>query len=61
MDVTSVAAMAVSMKQMESNQQLQTSVLKMAMEVEVNFMNEMTQAIDASEVNGVGGLVDILA
>ena len=61
MDVTSVAAMAVSMKQMENNQQLQTSVLKMAMEVEVNFMNEMTQAIDASEVNGVGGLVDILA
>lgn len=57
----SIAAMAVNMNQMRATERLDTAVMKMAMEDQTAMMEDMLEAIDVSDMTGIGGIIDILA
>ncbi|MDD3114998.1 MAG: YjfB family protein [Anaerovibrio sp.] len=61
MDYMSIAAMSVSMHQQQTDMQVGTSVMKMAMETSETAMSTMLDAIDTSGMTGVGGNLDVLA
>lgn len=57
----SIAAMAVNMNQMQVAERLDMSVMKMAMEDQAMMMEDMLEAIDVSDMTGIGGIIDIMA
>ncbi len=64
MDYMSIAALSVDMANQKAATQLDTAVLKMAMDTQTTAMEGMIEAmdtIDVSAMTGIGGLVDILA
>ncbi len=64
MDYMSIAALSVDMANQKAATQLDTAVLRMAMDTQTTAMEGMIEAmdtIDVSAMTGIGGLVDILA
>lgn len=57
----SIALMSVNMHRQQADMQLDTAVLKMAMETSETTMTEMLESIDVSSLTGVGANLDILA
>lgn len=59
-----IAMMSVGMHQYEVSQKLEMGSLKMAMDMQTDFMNDMTElmdSIDVSGMTGIGANIDILA
>lgn len=59
-----IAMLSVGMHQQEVSQKMEIGALKMAMEAETSFMNDMTElmdSIDVSAMTGIGANIDILA
>ena len=61
MDPMSIAAMSVEMHAYQSNLQMDTAVMKMAMDAKTTQMTELLDAVDVSSMTGVGMNLDIMA
>ena len=61
MDPMSIAAMSVKMHAYQSNLQMDTAVMKMAMDAQTTQMTELLDAVDVSSMTGVGMNLDIMA
>lgn len=61
MDPMSIAAMSVEMHAYQANLQMDTAVMKMAMDAETTQMTELLDAVDVSSMTGVGMNLDIMA
>lgn len=61
MDFMNIAAMSVGMHQQQLDIQVDTSVMKMAMETSETAVTDMLESIDVSSLTGVGANLDILA
>lgn len=61
MDPMSIAAMSVEMHAYQNNLQMDTAVMKMAMDAQTTQMTELLDAVDVSSMTGVGMNLDIMA
>lgn len=64
MDIMSIAALSVDMHQQQDAMQLDTAVMKMAMDTQTEMMDDMLDAMGAADVaamTGVGQNIDIMA
>ena len=61
MDPMSIAAISVEMHAYQSNLQMDTAVMKMAMDAQTTQMTELLDAVDVSSMTGVGMNLDIMA
>ena len=53
--------MSVEMHAYQSNLQMDTAVMKMAMDAQTTQMTELLDAVDVSSMTGVGMNLDIMA
>ncbi|WP_297966799.1 YjfB family protein, partial [uncultured Anaerovibrio sp.] len=64
MDIMSIAALSVDMHQQQDAMQLDTAVMKMAMDTQTEMMDDMLDAMGAADVaamTGIGQNIDIMA
>ena len=57
----SIAAMSVERHAYQANLQMDTAVMKMAMDAQTTQMTELLDAVDVSSMTGVGMNLDIMA